>query len=41
LEKALKRLLRQYDYPPDMAALAIELVLEQATVFADFEVNHT
>jgi type I restriction enzyme R subunit len=34
----VKRLLRQYGYPPDMQALAIELVLEQAKVFADFEV---
>lgn len=38
----VKRLLRKYGYPPDMAALAIELVLEQAEVFTDFEVetNH-
>lgn len=28
----VKRLLRQYGYPPDMQALAIELVLEQAKV---------
>ncbi|NEQ32588.1 MAG: type I restriction endonuclease subunit R [Leptolyngbya sp. SIO4C5] len=35
----VKRLLRQYGYPPDMQALAIELVLEQAKVFADFEVE--
>ena len=38
----VKRLLRQYGYPPDMQALAIELVLEQAQVFTEFEVetNH-
>jgi type I restriction enzyme R subunit len=35
----VKRLLRKYGYPPDMQALAIELVLEQAKVFADFEVE--
>ncbi|AUC62508.1 type I site-specific restriction-modification system restriction subunit HsdR (plasmid) [Cyanobacterium sp. HL-69] len=29
----VKRLLRQYGYPPDMAKLATELVLEQAQVF--------
>jgi type I restriction enzyme R subunit len=37
----VKRLLRQYGYPLDMATLATELVLEQATVFADFKVNQT
>ena len=39
----VKRLLREYGYPPDMQALAIELVLEQAKVFTDFEVetNHS
>lgn len=31
----VKRLLRQYGYPPDMQALAIELVLEQAKVFTE------
>lgn len=38
----VKRLLRQYGYPPDMQALAIELVLEQAKVFTAVEVetNH-
>lgn len=36
----VKRLLRQYGYPPDMQALAVELVLEQAKVFTEFEVNH-
>jgi type I restriction enzyme R subunit len=35
----VKRLLRKYGYPPDMAALATELVLEQAKLFADFEVK--
>jgi type I restriction enzyme R subunit len=35
----VKRLLREYGYPPDMQALAIELVLEQAKVLADFEVE--
>lgn len=35
----VKRLLRQYSYPPDMQALAIELVLEQAKVFTEFEVE--
>jgi len=34
----VKRLLRQYGYPPDMAALAIELVLEQAKVYSEIEV---
>jgi type I restriction enzyme R subunit len=39
----VKRLLRQYGYPPDMQALAIESVLEQAKVFTAFEVeaNHS
>lgn len=38
----VKRLLREYGYPPDMQALAIELVLEQAKIFTEFEVetNH-
>ncbi|MGB2924048.1 MAG: HsdR family type I site-specific deoxyribonuclease, partial [Limnothrix sp.] len=35
----VKRLLRQYGYPPDMAALAIELVLEQAKVYTEAEVE--
>nr|WP_258719064.1 DUF3387 domain-containing protein [Phormidium yuhuli] len=35
----VKRLLRQYGYPPDMQSLAIELVLEQAKVFTEFEVE--
>lgn len=35
----VKRLLREYGYPPDVQALAIELVLEQAKVFTEFEVE--
>ena len=35
----VKRLLRQYGYPPDMQALATELVLEQAKVFTEFVVG--
>jgi len=35
----VKRLLRQYGYPPDMQTLVIELVLEQAKVFTEFEVE--
>lgn len=35
----VKRLLRQYGYPPDMQALAIELVLEQAEVFTEATVS--
>jgi type I restriction enzyme R subunit len=35
----VKRLLRQYGYPPDMQALATELVLEQAKVFTEFVVS--
>ena len=35
----VKRLLKTYGYPPDMQALAIELVLEQAKVFTAFEVE--
>ena len=42
MKVAVKRLLHQYGYPPDMEALATELVLEQAKVFTEFEVatNH-
>jgi len=42
MKVAVKRLLHQYGYPPDMEALAMELVLEQAKVFTEFEVatNH-
>ncbi len=36
---AVKRLLRQYGYTPDMEALATELVLEQAKVFTEFEIS--
>ena len=39
MKVAVKRLLRQYGYPPDMEALATELVLEQAKVFTEFEVS--
>jgi type I restriction enzyme R subunit len=35
----VKRLLRQYGYPPDMAKLATELVLEQAQVFTEYELD--
>lgn len=35
----VKRLLRQYGYPPDMQAMAVELVLEQAKVFTEFEME--
>ncbi len=35
----VKRLLRQYGYPPDMQALATELVLEQAKLFTEYAVN--
>jgi type I restriction enzyme, R subunit len=38
MKVAVKRLLRQYGYPPDMEALATELVLEQAKVFTEHEV---
>lgn len=33
----VKRLLRQYGYPPDMQALATETVLQQAELLAEFE----
>jgi type I restriction enzyme, R subunit len=32
----VKRLLRQYGYPPDKQAIATETILEQAKLFADF-----
>jgi len=35
----VKRLLRQYGYPPDMQALATETVLQQAELLAEFEVG--
>ncbi len=36
----VKRLLRKYGYPPDMQALATEMVLDQAKLFSDFQVNN-
>ena len=36
----VKRLLKKFGYPPDMQALAIELVLEQAELFTESEVNY-
>jgi type I restriction enzyme R subunit len=39
MKVAVKRLLRQYGYPPDMEALATELVLEQAKVLTEYEVS--
>jgi type I restriction enzyme, R subunit len=41
MKVAVKRLLRQYGYPPDMEALATELVLEQAKVFTEYEVSNS
>ena len=41
MKDMVKRLLRHYGYPPDMQALAIELVLEQAKVFTEFEVENS
>lgn len=35
----VKRLLRQYGYPPDMQALATETVLQQAELLAEFAVG--
>ncbi len=35
----VKRLLRQYGYPPDMQALATEMVLDQANLFSNFHIN--
>ena len=40
MKVAVKRLLRQYGYPPDMEALATELVLEQAKVLTEYEVSN-
>ncbi len=37
LRAKMKRLLARYDYPPDEEERAIELVLEQAQLFADGE----
>ena len=36
----VKRLLRKYGYLPDMKALATEMVLDQANLFSDFQVNN-
>nr|WP_310485052.1 type I restriction enzyme endonuclease domain-containing protein [Chamaesiphon sp. VAR_48_metabat_403] len=33
----VKRLLRQYGYPPQMEALAIEVIVEQSKVFAELD----
>jgi type I restriction enzyme R subunit len=35
----VKRLLREYGYPPDLQKLATETVLKQAKLFTEFEVN--
>ncbi|MDR1286982.1 MAG: DUF3387 domain-containing protein [Treponema sp.] len=35
LRVTVRRLLRQYGYPPDMEALATETVLQQAELIAD------
>ncbi len=37
----VKRLLRQYGYPPDMQALATETVLEQAKLLSEYQVSET
>jgi type I restriction enzyme R subunit len=37
LRAKVKRLLARYDYPPDREERAIELVLEQAQLFAEAE----
>ncbi len=39
MKVAVKRLLTQYGYPPDMKALATELVLKQAKIFTQSEVS--
>lgn len=43
MKAIVKRVFREYGYPPDMQALAIELVLEQAKIFTEVEVetNHS
>ncbi len=41
MKVAVKRLLRQYGYPPDMEALATELVLEQAKVLTEYEISNS
>lgn len=35
----VRRLLAKYDYPPDLEEKAVELVLEQAVLFASGEVS--
>lgn len=39
MRSKVRRLLASYDYPPDAEAKAIELVLEQAELFAKGEVD--
>ena len=39
MKVAVKRLLRQSGYPPDLEALATELVLEQAKVLTEYETH--
>ena len=39
MRSKVRRLLARYDYPPDAEAKAIELVLEQAELFAKCEVD--
>ena len=36
----VKRILRQYGYPPDMQALATETVLKQAELIAEELIQH-
>lgn len=38
LRREVKRALREYGYPPDQAKIATDLVLEQASLFADSEI---
>ncbi len=38
MRSKVRRLLARYDYPPDAEARAIELVIEQAELFANGEV---
>ncbi len=40
MKVTVKRLLRQYGYPPDMQALATETVLQQAELLTEFEVDN-
>ncbi|MDC7804532.1 DUF3387 domain-containing protein [Sphingomonas sp. BLCC-B65] len=39
MRSKVRRLLARYDYPPDAEAKAVELVLEQAELFAHGEVS--